>query len=144
MGAPLLRTTSTGCLVETQSLLLLCLWGFAECKTKAAGNGGGEPALRVRLKASEQRADGTKVVSLEKAVVKLTEEVTWMKKHNAVLSAYVDAYPDVQAVAQVCCDSVRPQPFASASNGISPTPSRDRHRLQTLYRPCTSHASFLL
>ena len=51
---------------------------------------------------SKQASNGTTVVSLEKGVVKLTEEVTWMKKDNAVLSAYVDAHPDVQAVAQVC------------------------------------------
>ena len=36
-----------------------------------------------------------KVVSLEKAVVKPKEEVTWMKEDNALLSAHEDAHSDV-------------------------------------------------
>ena len=58
-------------------------------------------ALRARLGASEQREAvlGVKVVSLEKAVAKLTEENTGLKEDNAVLSTYVDAHPDVEAVA---------------------------------------------
>ena len=36
-----------------------------------------------------------KVVSLEKAVVKPKEKVTWMKEDNALLSAHEDAHSDV-------------------------------------------------
>ena len=86
--------------------------------------------------------------------MKLTQKVTLLKEDNALLSAQVDAHPDVQAVVAqvyvrvcvcVCRDSMRPQPFASASKTISPVFNRDRHvhRLLTLFRPCTSQAFFL-